>query len=404
MSKGSKAAPAPQQTAASSTLPDWLSNAGESVINRATDLSNQPYNPYTGEGVAPLTADQNQSYSAVEGMQGKYDPAYQGAMGAYQGLLGSAAPITAGGVTDNTNSLYGNYQQQVMNPAQSLLGQYAAQGPATNQGIAGNASSNAQQFMSPYSSMVIDPALRAGQQQLALANQGIAGQANNVGAFGGSRQGVAEGNAAAQTSLGTQQYIGNMLNTGWNNALTAGGNIALQQGLQAGQQGLSASNALAQLGATGYQNAQTEGADISNRNLAAGLTAAAGLPNVAGAYQASDAKNAGLLNAAGNEQQQYAQTVDDYNRGMFYQQQDDPLTKLGILQNSTMGIPYNTYSNATYAPAAGASKNMLGAAAGGALSGAGTGAAIGSVVPGIGTAIGAGIGFVGGGLLGALSN
>ena len=159
-------------------------------------------------------------------------------------------------------------------PAAGLLSGYlGSASPATAQQVG----SNAQQLMSTYAASVIAPALQAGQQQLALANQGIAGQANNVGAFGGTRQGVQEGVAEAQTALGTQQNIASMLNTGWNSALTPATSLATN----ASAQGYNAATGLAGMLGTGYQNAQAAGQGLANQNLASGLTAAAQLPTQA---------------------------------------------------------------------------------------------------------------------------
>ncbi len=387
MGGGQSSTPAPQTTSSAVSIPDWLSNASQSAISTATDLSQRQYTPYTGEQVAGTTADTAQAQQQVRDMQGQYDPAYAASQNTYQGLLGQAAPITAAGVNDTTNPLYQNYQNTVMNPAQGLLGGYAAQGPAT----AGQVASNAGTIMSPYSQQVIAPALQAGQQQLALAKQGISGNAANVGAFGGSRQGVQEGVADAQTSLGTMQQIGSMLNTGWNSALTP----ATQVALQGGQQGLSAASTLAQMGQQGYTAAQGLAGTIAGANQQQGMQAAAALPQVAAAQQQADTSLTGLLGQSGTQQQTQQQTVDNSAMGNFYAQQNWPVQNLDLLLGAVGSVPYGTSTDNVQQAAAGAKKSVLGSALGGAA----TGAAVGSVFPGFGTAIGAGVG----GLLGAFS-
>ena len=211
-------------------------------------------------------------------MQGMGMGGYNSAINADQSMANQVTPLSAGGINANTNQLQQNFQNQVYNPVQGLLGGYASQGPTTAQGVG----QNAQALMSPYSQNVIDPTIQAGQQQLALAKQGIAQQANNVGAFGGSRMGVQEGVADAQTALGTQQQIGNMLNQGWNTSLGAGTNI----GLQAGQQGLTANTALANLLSGGYGANQTLGGNIMQQNLSQGMAGAAQLPQTLTAQNA----------------------------------------------------------------------------------------------------------------------
>ena len=374
------------ETSSSNQIPDWLTNAAQQAVTTGQSLSQRPYDPYTGQIVATPGADITQSYQQVRDMQGQQAPAFDAAKGAYGNLIGQVNPITAGGVNDIAGQLYGGYQQNVLSPAQGLLGQFAAGGPATAQQVGANASA----LMSPYAQQVIDPTIAAGQQQLALANQKIAGQAANVGAFGGSRQGVNEGVATAQTALGTQQQIGNMLQTGWGQALTPASQLALQ----GGQQAYGAAGLLSNLASTGYGNAATQAGNIANLNLQGGLNAASGLTGAATAEQLANQKDASLLQTIGAGQQNQQQQQDNAAMSQFYEQQGWPVQNLDLLLGTLGGVPYSTNSTGTSSQTATSSKNVAGGAAGGALSGAATGAAFGPY--------GAAAGAVVGGLLGAL--
>jgi len=194
----------PQETTAttdtSQHIPDWLEGAGQGAVFRAEDLSNRPYTPYTGEMVAPQSADTLRSYQQVRDLQGQGAPAFGQSLDAYGRLVGSAAPITAGGVNDNTNSLYGNFNQNVMNPAQGLLGSYLNGGPAT----AAQVGQNAATLMSPYAQNVIDPTLAAGEQAREIARQKIAGNAGlpNVA---GLQQGYGQKDASLLQAIGADQ-------------------------------------------------------------------------------------------------------------------------------------------------------------------------------------------------------
>ena len=318
----------------STDIPDWLTNASQQAVGMGQSLANAPYTPYTGQQVASQTPDTQQAYGEIEGLQGSANPAFNASAQVYGGLLGQAAPQTAGQINQLSNQLYGNYQQNVLNPASGLLGGYLQGGPAT----AGQVGANAQALMSPYAASVIAPALQAGQQQLALANQQIAGQANNVGAFGGSRQGVQEGVAQAQTALGTQQQIANMLNTGWGQALTPAYGLAQQ----AGQQGYNAATGLAGMAQSGYGAAQQAGQGLANTNLSAGLTAAQQLPGQAVQQAQLGQQQAGALQAAGTAQQQYQQQLLNAQMGNFYAQQQQPYTNLDTLLAAVGGVPYST--------------------------------------------------------------
>ena len=381
----------PQESTAttdtSQMIPQWLEDTGHDAVSRAETLSNRPYTPYTGEMVAPQSADTLNSYQAVRDMQGQGAPAFASSINAYGNLIGQAAPITASGVNANTNSLYGNFQQGPMAQAQGLLGGYLNGGPATAAQVGQNAST----LMSPYAQNVIDPTLAAGEQAREIARQKVAGNAANVGAFGGSRQGVAEGVSDAQTLLGTQQQIGQMLNTGWGQALNSG----TQLGLQAGQQGYGAATGLANLGAQGYQNAQQGGMDLSKTNLNAGLAAAAGLPNVATAQQKYGQTDAAMLQGIGQDQQNYGQRVDNAAYGQFLDEQGWPVRNLDLLLGAVGGVPYSTQGTGFNNQTQNLSKNVAGSVLGGAASGA----QIGAIAGPYGMAAGAAIG----GLLGGLS-
>lgn len=358
-------------------IPTWLEGYTQQAVGRASDLSNQPYTSYGGQTVAGQDPAQQQAYNQIGAMQGMGMDGYNSAIGAQQSLANQATPLSAGGIQANTNALQQGFMGQVYNPAQGLLGAYAGQGPTTAQGVG----QNAQALMSPYASSVIAPALAAGQQQLALANQGIAKQANDVGAFGGSRQGVQQGVAEAQTALGTQQQIGNMLNQGWGSALTAGNQI----GLQAGQQGLTTNTLLANLLSGGYGANQTLGANIMNQNLSAGLTAAQQLPQSLAGQQAAYLGQTNALNQAGTQQQQYQQNILNSQQAAFAQQQAFPYQQLQTLLGAISGVPYsttNTGSSSTNTPYY---SNPYGQAVGGATALGGLAGGVGSILNSSGT-------------------
>lgn len=315
-------------------IPDWLSNYGQGAVGRAEELSLQPYNPYTGQTVAGFDPAQQQAYNQIAGMQGMGAGGFNSAIGAQQGLANQATPLTAGGIQGNTDAFQQGFMGGVYNPAQGLLGNFANQGPATAQQVA----QNAQELMSPYTSSVIDPANQLMQQQLAQNLGSIGASANQAGAFGGSRQGVMEGVAQSQAALGSEKYLGELLNSQWGNALTQGGNIA-QYGAQ---QGLAANTALAQLLQGGYGASQKLGTDIMGQNLNYGLQAAQMLPQTLAAQQAAALGQTGALSQAGQQQQQYQQNILNSAQGAFAQQQAFPYQQLQTLLGAISGIPYST--------------------------------------------------------------
>jgi hypothetical protein len=442
------------ETNTSNYIPEWLGATGQSAVERADALSYRPYDPYTGQTVAPPTGDTLAAYQGVRDLQGQGDPALAASYNAYNNLVGQARPQTADQLTAATNPLYYNFEQNAFDPArarydsamrdaqggfagaqgqsqgyfsgasgqnQGLLGNYlAANSPATAEQVGRNATA----LMSPYRDDVINPALAAGQQQLALAKQGVAGNANQAGAFGGSRQGVQEGVADAQTSLGTQQFIGNMLNTGWGQALVPAYNLAnnaSQQGYNAasllsgqnfnaadrlaqqaygaaGQLGTQQFNTAANLGGlmgSGYGNAATAGQRMSDVNLQAGIGAAGALPNVAQLQQGMDLKDIGALQASGTSQENYQQKLDNAALSQYYEQQNWPVQNLDLLLGAVGGIPYSTQGTGFNQQNTTLNKNVAGGVLGGALAGASTGAAVSAGNPYV-AAGGAVIGALGG--------
>jgi hypothetical protein len=353
-------------------IPQWLSDVSQTAVGRADALSQQPYQAYTGQTVAGMDPAQQQAYSQVGAMQGMGMGGFNSAINADQSMASQVTPISAGGIQANTNALQQGFMGQVYNPAEGLLGTYAAQGPTTAQGVG----QNAQALMSPYTQNVIDPTIAAGQQQLALAKQGIAQQANNVGAFGGSRMGVQEGVADAQAALGTQQQIGNMLNQGWGQSLTAGQNI----GLQAGKQGYDTNALLANLLQGGYNANQTLGGNIMQQNLSQGLGAAAQLPTTLAGQQAQYLGQTNALNQAGSLQQQYQQNILNAQQGAFAQQQAFPYQQLQTLLGALSGIPYSTSNFGTSNTTIPYQANPVGQAIGGTAALGGLAGGVGSVL------------------------
>jgi hypothetical protein len=326
-----------------SYIPPWLESYGQQAVQRADALSQQAYNPYTGQTVAGIDPAQQQAYAQIAGMQG-YGTGPTGAantgIDAQAALARQVTPLTAGGIASNTNQLQQGFQQQVYGPAQGLLGNYAAQGPATAQGVA----AGAQQLMSPYTQAVVDPANQLMQQQLAQNLHTIGAGANQAGAFGGSRQGVQEGVAQSQAALGSQKYLGDLLNNQWNQATGISRDVALQ----AGQQGLTSNTALANLLQGGYGANQKLGADIMSSNLSQGLGAAQNLPQSLTSLQNMMLGQSNALNQAGTLQQQYQQQLLNAQQGAFAQQQAFPYQQLQTLLGAVSGIPYST-SNTGFA-------------------------------------------------------
>jgi hypothetical protein len=204
-----------QQTSSSSGPPPQVTAAYQGLIDRATNVANQPYQPYQGELVAPLTTQTNQGLGGISAYANAAQP-YLGAAGAM--TMGASAPV---------------------NPSQFMgMGSLAP-------------------FMNPYTSSVVDTT----QAEMNNQNQQQAQFLNSAnissGAFGGDRAGIGQSILANQQQLAEAPTIAGLNQANFTQAMSdwtgqQGVNLAAQQanrsaqlagGAQLGQIGLSAQEA-----------------------------------------------------------------------------------------------------------------------------------------------------------------
>jgi hypothetical protein len=215
-------------------------------------------------------------------------------------------------------------------------------------------------YMNPYTSQVRQNALADLETARQSAIQQTGERAMQARAFGGSRQGVAEGitNLGFARQAGT---LGTQLNeNAFNNA------VQLQAADLARQQQAAAAN----------QQAGLQGAQLR-------LSGASQLGGLAAQQQALRLGGAQTVMGVGSARQAAEQQQMDAIRNIGLQ-------RLGIVQSSLGAQPANLGGTV--------STPMYSNTGAGALGGALAGAQLGSVIPGVGTAVGA----IGGGLLGLL--
>lgn len=392
-----------QQATSQQTLDPQIKQALLGNYGNAQNLASQPYQPFTGQQVAPLTDSQNQ---AMGGILGLGDPG--------AGTLGNAVDATQS-VANYTPQ---NVQGSTYNPYTGIaaLSRSASAGPAAQTGAAsidpnsvGNVStapvsaSQIANYMNPYTSSVVDTTNsdleRARQVQRVQDQQ----SATADGAFGGARSGVADSltNEAYLRTLGSQDAALN--SAGFNTALSAaqndqdlglqaqtqnqntaasiaGQNAGYQQ--QSGLANQAATNAQSQFNASNRQQTSLSNQAAQNAmgqtNLAALNTA--GATNAANTLAANLAnQNAGLQGAGlnlqagsqlgslagqqlsqplaalqaalgvGNQQQAQQQATDTANYTNYQNAQNWPLMvqqlvnqSLGLAGNPTLGSSQST--------------------------------------------------------------
>jgi len=281
---GGKTGTTTQQSSVS--IPPEVLARYNAVNARAERTAEQPFTPYTGEFVAPLTGTQQAGISNINQAQGMATPYYNAAGQAmntgYQagsGLaLGSAMPV---------------------NP-EALTGQ------------------NINQYMSPYLGSVVDTTMANLRQQQGQEQSQILGDQIKSGAFGGDRGRIAQANLARQQELATGQTVAGLMNQGYGQALTT----AQQQ--QAQQLAASQANraALAGAGQSLYSMGQGYGQGVAGLGTQAQQAALQGAQAQLGAGTVQ-------------QQTQQAQNTALYNQ--FLQQQGYPFQVAQFLANIAMG-------------------------------------------------------------------
>ena len=351
--------PSSTTTTSKTELPAWMNWHGQRALDDVRVAAEQPYQPYTGQTVAPLNPQQLQALGLAQGSVGNYLPYLQHAtegLGQSDALLkqvsGAQAPQAAG-----ATATAGNVAGADLNP-----------------------------YLNPYTQNVIDTSLgaldRTRQQQLA----GNAAQATAAGAFGGSRSAVLDSltNEAALRESGSlaanlnsanftqaQQALIGDLNR---QAQTSQFNAAQTQQNNQFNAGQSGSQLDRLLGAAG-QSSQL-GSQFGQLGAIRSGLSGADIQRILGiGNQIQDDTQFGLDKA-----------YEEYLRG-----QQDPLNKATAYAGAVGGVPTGQ-SGATTTPL---TRNRTASALGGAATGAAAGSAFGPWGTAIGGIVGGAYGYFG---------
>ena len=275
----------PQTVTQKTELPAWLNEAAQENLQIAGQLAERPYQPYAGTTVAGFSPEQLQAFQMAQQNVGSYQPALTAATGAAAG---------------------GAYYNPQMVSAPSFL-----------QG-------NIQGYMNPYIAEVEQRATDALGRQLAQTQNQIASQAIQSRAFGGSRQGIAEGVAAAEAARSAGDLSAQLRAQGFQQA------AALQQADQARALQASLAN----------QQAGLQGAGLA-------LQGAGVLGNLAQQRQQMGLADVGAVGAIGEAQQAQAQRALDDAYARFVEQRDFPLQQLNLRLAAVGATPYGQTSTQT---------------------------------------------------------
>lgn len=278
-------APRAQTVTQRTEIPAWLEDVTRENIARADALSNRPYQPYMGPTIAGFAPEQEAAFQYT-----------QAGIGATQPVFGQAIQTA------------------------SDVSQYNPMGVTAPNFLQGNIGA----YMNPYIENVENAALSRLQGATQMAVNRIGDQALAARAFGGSRQGIAEGVALGEAARSAGELSANLRSQGFGQAA---------QLLQTDQQrALQAQLANQQAGLQGAQQR---------------LAASGQLADLSGEYQRSRQLDAALLENIGQQRQAQQQAALDEAYRRFQEQQNYPIEMLNLRLGATSATPYSTTSTGT---------------------------------------------------------
>lgn len=206
-------------TTSSTETPKWMQDAIYTQVQLASNLAAQPYQAYTGNLVAPQTAQQKQAYETVSQNVGKWEQPYQQATTGTQALTTATAP-------QNVQAYLNPYTQNVTD----RIAQLGARNLTENllPGVS-DAFIKAGSFGGTRMGEFGARALRDTQESI-LGQQGQALQQGYTQALGASQADLARQQSALQ-QLATMTQQGQQMRTADTAALEAAG-LAQQQQAQ----------------------------------------------------------------------------------------------------------------------------------------------------------------------------
>lgn len=373
-----------------------------------TDPTSLDYNTVDPKSYVAQPSDlQEQSYKAAEGMALPQQniAASNLAATAGQGALntaGTGLDYGARGYDAGLNAAtLGNAGADTAAQNANILGNSALNygGLGAMMGAAGAATGNMYEnkatsagtvnaYMNPYLEASLKPQLALMDQENAIANQKANSQAAQAGAYGGSRQMVAnnlndQSNKLAQANLIGQGYK-SAYDTAQNNILQ-GSQLGLQgintgiQGAQTGLSGVGAATGAGQYGLSGVntgiqgqqtamQGAQTGLSGVGAAQQGYGLAGQQGqnLSNIGNTQLAQQQSIAGMQNSYGAQKQALDQQAINNAISINDYQQKYPWEVLGGMANALNAVQVGNTSTFAPAPSAVSQFGGLGATALGA--------------------------------------
>jgi hypothetical protein len=328
----------------------WKRGYYEDLLQGAQGYAMQGYTPFLGQRIAGFSPLEQASFQGIGALANAGLPGQFG-MGSQAGAaaLGQMAPAAGMGYQDMRGiaGAYDPLMSGAMGAAQGYANQF---GGLAQQ--AGNVQTwpNApiQSYMNPYQQNVTDIAAREAEKMGRRQLSEVGSNAALAGAFGGSRQGLLEGDIMQ----GTRQNIADITQAGQRDAyqsamgqfnadrdalLRARGmqGQLLGQGLGAAQfgfgTGLDALNAQQQAMAQANQLYQSGAGNL--------MGGAQTMADIGGMGQGMNIDLLNLMNQAGQQQRGVQQAALDVGYQDYLRQMQYPQQQMGFMANILAGLP-----------------------------------------------------------------
>jgi len=101
MGGSTQVVPTTQNTQQKVEIPQYLQDAGQTAVNKATDYANTPFQPFTGQTVAPLNSNQTTAGTIASNSTGAGLSFLDAAR---QSMAGGTAALGAAGTVANDNA------------------------------------------------------------------------------------------------------------------------------------------------------------------------------------------------------------------------------------------------------------------------------------------------------------
>ena len=320
MGKGGGGGGQPTETTVTQTdLPEYVKPYFERLLKRGESLSKEEYTPFTGQRIATATDPTLRSRERIEEIATRASPRADQAQQAVSDALGRFQQTQ-------------NFQASQVSPISGTIDFNAPQM------FTGDV---AQQYMSPYMDQVLERQKEGLRKDFARTQAERDAQAVKAGAFGGSRQAVAQ-------SLAEENLIDKLADVE-----ATGRQQAFEQASAQFERDRAAGMSAEEFQVRATQAAQESRlrAEVEQENLRVnaeklGMSAAEAstmgaerLAALERSVRAGDVDSAKLLEAIGRDQEARKQLELDVGREDFIRQRDIPAERLHQFSSLLRGVP-----------------------------------------------------------------